>query len=175
MHFSPDTYLRALSFAARAHADQRMPNKLPYVAHLSAVCMELICALRAEPGLDEELAVSCALLHDTLEDTAVDPRALEREFGARVLAGVRALTKNDGLPKEARMSDCLERILIQPREIAMVKLADRITNLAPPPEHWSQEKIRQYRLEAELILHHLQGASAFLKARFENRLAQYGR
>lgn len=175
MQFSPDTYLRALHFAARAHGDQKTPTGVPYVTHLSAVCMELIRALRAEPGLDEDFAVACALLHDTLEDTAVDPRALEREFGERVFAGVQALTKNNGLPKAERMSDSLARILVQPREVAMVKLADRITNLAPPPEHWSHEKIRQYRLEAELILENLQHASPFLRARMEHRLTEYPR
>lgn len=175
MQFSPDVYLRALNFAARAHGDQKTPAGLPYLTHLSAVCMELVRALRAEPGRDEDFAVTCALLHDTLEDTPTDPRALSREFGERVLAGVQALTKNNGLPKEERMSDSLARILVQPPEVAMVKLADRITNLAPPPEHWSHEKIRQYRLEAELIRDNLHPASPFLTARLEERLATYAR
>lgn len=77
MSFSPDVYLRALNFAARAHADQKTPIGLPYVVHLSTVCMELIRAIHSEPGRDGDLAVSCALLHDVLEDTETSREAVE--------------------------------------------------------------------------------------------------
>jgi (p)ppGpp synthase/HD superfamily hydrolase len=56
-----------------------------------------------------------------------------------------------------------------------VKLADRITNLAPPPPHWTPEKIRAYRAEAEGILSALGDASPFLSKRFAERLANYPR
>src|SRR5512146_317602 len=136
--------------------------------------MELIRALRVEQGLDEDFAVTCALLHDVLEDTQTSPGELGREFGPQVLAAVQALAKNPNLPKEERMEDSLKRILQQPREVAMVKLADRITNLAPPPAIWTGYKIREYRKEAQQILDALRGASAFLAQRFEERLATYG-
>lgn len=173
MSFSADAWLRALTFAARAHADQRTPHGLPYVVHVTSVCMELTRALHAEPGRDGDLAVSCALLHDVLEDTEVTPDALEREFGHAIAAGVRALTKDDAVPKPDRMADSLRRILLQPPEVAMVKLADRVTNLGPPPAHWTAEKIRGYRAEAEDILRTLGHASAFLQARFLEQLARY--
>lgn len=174
MDFKAETYLRALEFAARAHADQKTPMGLPYVVHVSCVCMELIRALRAEQELDEDFAVTCALLHDVLEDTQTPPGDLRQEFGPRVLAAVQALTKNPDLPKDERMEDSLKRILQQSREVAMVKLADRITNLAPPPAHWTGYKIREYRKEAQRILEALGGASAFLAQRMEERLATYG-
>ncbi|WP_395142924.1 HD domain-containing protein [Armatimonas sp.] len=93
---------------------------------------------------DNTLAVLCALLHDTLEDTALAPDVLESVFGPAVLAGVQALTKNDGLPKDQRMADSLRLILAQPPLVAWVKLADRITNLQTPPAHWDTEKIAAY-------------------------------
>jgi (p)ppGpp synthase/HD superfamily hydrolase len=173
MTFSPDLYLKALTFAARAHGEQKTPLALPYVVHVSSVCMELIRALYAEPGRDGDLAVACALLHDVLEDTETPPEAVEKEFGARVFAGVLALTKDNALPKSAQMEDSLRRILAQPPEVAMVKLADRITNLAPPPAHWDATKISKYRAEAEEILRTLGTASAFLSARFRERLERY--
>ncbi|MCK6544553.1 HD domain-containing protein [Myxococcota bacterium] len=173
MPFSQDVYLRALHFAARAHGEQKTPMGLPYVVHLSSVTMELIAGLRAEPGADEDLAVSCALLHDVLEDTGTARDVLEREFGAAIAAGVAALTKDEALPKAERMKDSLARILREPREIAMVKLADRITNLAPPPSHWTPEKIAAYAAEAQLILDTLGHASAPLGARLGARLARY--
>src|SRR5207244_1234719 len=115
----------------------------------------------------------CALLHDVLEDTPTKPEAIEREFGPAVTRGVRALTKDEALPKERRMADSLARIAAEPPEVAIVKLSDRIANLAPPPTHWTAEKIAAYRTEAQLILDHLGNASAFLSARLRERIARY--
>lgn len=173
MAFDPDLYVKALSFAARAHGDQKTPTGLPYVVHVTSVCMELIRALNTEAGRDGDLAVACALLHDVLEDTDTPRAEVEAAFGAKVAAGVEALSKR----KDAAdpMGDALQRILAQPREIAMVKLADRITNLATPPAHWKPEKVTKYRAEGERILRELGAASAFLSKRFEARLAVYPR
>ncbi|MBS1149580.1 MAG: Guanosine polyphosphate pyrophosphohydrolase/synthetase [Myxococcaceae bacterium] len=173
MSFSPDLYVRTLSFAARAHGDQQTPTGLPYVVHVTSVCMELIRALHAEPGRDGDLAICCALLHDVLEDTQTPRAAVEQEFGPQVTQGVLALSKDATLPKAERMADSLRRIRRQPPEVAMVKLADRITNLAPPPPHWTAEKIGTYRAEAEEILRALGEASAFLSIRFRERLSVY--
>ena len=173
MSFSPDLYLKTLNFAARAHGAQRTPTGTPYVVHITSVCMELIRALNAEPGRDDDFAISCALLHDVLEDTPTTRDDLEKEFGPRVAAGVVALSKNTTLPKADQMADSLRRIRCEPTEVAMVKLADRITNLSPPPPHWGPEKVSKYRAEAEEILRLLGDASAFLSIRFRARLATY--
>lgn len=176
LRFSPDLYAQALRFAAAAHGAQKVPgSELPYVVHVCTVAAEVIAALETEPHDDPDLAVACALLHDVVEDTAVGIEAIERDFGARIAAGVKALTKDGTLPKDARMGDSLDRIRRQPQEVWMVKLADRITNLQPPPSHWSAEKCRAYRIEAETILAALDSASATLAARFRGRLAVYRR
>lgn len=171
--FSQDQYFKALTFAARAHGEQKTPMGLPYVVHVSCVCMEVIAALHAEPGRDGDLAVTAALLHDVVEDTATTLAQIEVEFCPPIAAGVSALTKNAALDKPAAMKDSLARILLQPPEIAMVKLADRITNLAPPPPHWSAAKIAAYREEGQLILDTLGAASPALSARFVERLRAY--
>lgn len=173
MSFDPDAYRQALELAGRSHAEQKTPTGLPYVVHLSCVAMELIRALRAEPGHDETFAVTCALLHDVLEDTPTPASEIGAVFGARVLEGVQALTKNAALEKDVLMQDSLERIRRQPPEISMVKLADRITNLAPPPAHWTKMKIAAYRVEAQSILDALGGASPFLAARLRQRIESY--
>jgi (p)ppGpp synthase/HD superfamily hydrolase len=171
--FSPDLYVKALNFAARAHGSQLTPIQLPYVVHVTCVCMELIRALEAEPSRDGDLAVPCALLHDVLEDTETPRADIEHAFGPRVTAGVDALTKRKNDPNP--MGNSLKRILAQPPEVAMVKLADRITNLAPPPPQWTPSKIAKYRAEAEVILRELGAASTFLTRRFEERLSEYPR
>ncbi len=173
MAFSPDRYLDALTFAAHAHGEQKTPMGLPYLVHVTSVTMEVIAALRTEPGRDEDLAVTCALLHDVAEDTTTTLREIELAFGGRVASGVSALTKNPKLPKPHAMADSLRRILEQPPEIAMVKLADRVTNLAPPPQAWSTEKIATYREEARAILSALGGESPVLAARLQARIDTY--
>ena len=172
--WSQDTYKRALDFAARAHGEQKVPgNGFPYVVHLAKVAMEVLAACVADSTAGADLAVTCALLHDTIEDAGVTRDALQAEFGPRVAAGVAALTKDEALPKAARMADSLERIRAQPREVWMVKLADRITNLEPPPPHWSLEKRRAYLAEARHIHQRLQDASPFLAQRLAEKMAAY--
>jgi (p)ppGpp synthase/HD superfamily hydrolase len=143
------------------------------VVHVTSVAMEVIAALYAEPGRDGDLAVASALLHDVVEDTETALEQVEAAFGPRVAAGVSALTKDAALDKPAAMRDSLDRILRQPPEIAVVKLGDRITNLAPPPAHWNAAKIAAYRQEAQLILDALGAASPFLSARLAERIRTY--
>lgn len=169
----PDVYVEALTFAARAHGNQRTPHGLPYVVHLTSVAHEVITALRHEPGPDEAFAVRCALLHDVVEDTAVTVDEVAAAFGDPVAQGVLALSKDESLERGARMPDSVRRILEQPAEIAMVKLGDRITNLGPPPVRWSAERIAEYRLEAEMILDKLGFASAWLAERLQGRIRAY--
>lgn len=172
--WSQDLYLRAWRFAAEAHRTQKLPGTdLPYVLHLGAVAMEVMAACAAELPVNPDLAVQCALLHDTLEDTDTPASAVEARFGAAVLAGVRALSKDESLGKEAAMRDSLERIRQQPREVWMVKMADRISNLGPVPAHWTAEKIERYRGEARTILEALGEASPFLAARLARRIEAF--
>ena len=161
---SPEPYVRALQFAASAHGDQKVPGTdQPYLVHVCSVAAEVIAALEIEPHADPDLAIVCALLHDVVEDTRVTPADVERAFGRRVAAGVSALSKES---KEIRL---------QPREVWMVKLADRITSLRPPPENWTREKCRTYRAEAETIADALGDASAVLVARLRARIEGYRR
>jgi (p)ppGpp synthase/HD superfamily hydrolase len=174
MRWSQDGYKRALDFAARAHGPQAVPaSGFPYVLHLAKVAMETIAACDADPTLDGELAVTCAVLHDTIEDTQVTKSELAEAFGDRVADGIDALSKRETDPPEQRMTKALARISAQPMEIRIVKLADRITNLEPPPQHWSAAKRAAYLKKAKEILASLRGASELLEARFEKKLLEY--
>ena len=127
----------------------------------------------ADGSFDVDLAMQCALLHDSVEDAGVTVSTLKQEFGERVAQGVSALTKNGAVPKTERMADSLRRIRAQPREVWLVKLADRITNLDPAPPHWSEERRKAYRAEAEEIANALGEASAALNERIRSKIAQY--
>ena len=173
--WTQDGYLGAARFAAQAHGRQTLPStELPYLLHVTSVAMEVIAAFRLEPDHDQELAMQCALLHDVVEDTPVTLDEVRTAFGPAVAAGVSALSKDPALPKDRQLQDSLERIRRQPHEVWMVKLADRITNLQPPPAHWSPEKIARYREEAKLIHESLGAASGALSRRILEKIEAYG-
>lgn len=90
-------------------------------------------------------------------------------------AGVAALSKNENLPKPERMPDSLKRIRCLSKEVSAVKLADRITNLQPPPKHWDHAKRKRYLEEARLILDTLKGPNKLLEERLESKIKAYER
>ena len=169
--YSPDRYVAALQFAAKRHGTQKVPGSdLPYVVHLVSVANEVIAA---GPAADADLAVQCALLHDTIEDAGVTFGEIEAAFGAAVAHGVQALSKDPALPKSEQMADSLRRIRAQPHAVWMVKLGDRITNLQPPPAYWTMAKRTTYRDEAIVIADALSGASEALDRRIRAKIAAY--
>lgn len=167
-------YQQAIRFAAEKHGSQKIPgSELPYTVHLSNVAMEVILAGQQSPGFDAALAIQVALLHDVLEDTATTPEEVELQFGKAVTLGVKALTKNKELPKEEQMADSLNRIRLQPIEVWAVKLADRITNLQPPPKTWNRYKCITYLAEAKTILQYLGEGNPYLSERLKEQMAKY--
>lgn len=145
-NWSPEIYSKAWYFATIRHEGQTYGGSQPllrvdYLNHIGSVGMEILWALSQTPGCKGDLAVQCALLHDVIEDTSATYEEVKEEFGKQVADGVLALTKNEKLPaKEARMTDSLKRIRQQPKEVWMVKMADRISNLYAPPYYWNNTK-----------------------------------
>lgn len=170
----PDLYIKTYLFAEQAHRGQLVPGtEMPYIVHVNFVAMEVIAALTVEPNHDENLAVPCALLHDVIEDKTITFEEIKAEFGPVVAAGVLSLSKSEKLDKPIQLADSLARVRQQPREIWMVKLADRITNFQPPPSFWTKEKIVHYRDDAHLIYDPLREASPVLAERLRNKIEGY--
>lgn len=173
-NWSQELYIKAARFAAQAHAGQLYPGTgLPYLMHLSFVSMEVLGVLNVESGHDGDLAVQCALLHDSIEDTDTTYEQLASTFGINVADGVLALSKDPAIEKSQQLTDSLRRIRSQPTDIWIVKLADRISNLQPPPPHWTNEKIIRYRDEAIEIHTALKDASPILSLRLSKKIANY--
>ncbi len=169
-------YQKTIKFAAKKHADinQLVPGtNLPYVVHLSNVAMEILIAAQKTEKFDSEFAVQVALLHDILEDTETTFDEIVNEFGKEIAQAVLALTKNSKIPKEERMDDSLNRIKELPKEVWAVKLADRITNLQVPPEHWSIEKITEYQKQSVQIYNSLKGGNEYLENRLLEKISYY--
>ncbi len=172
--WSQEKYIKAYTFATQAHQGQTVPGSiLPYMLHVGLVSMEIMAALTVEQGHNGDLAIQCALLHDVIEDTKVNYATLEQVFGLAVAQGVLALSKNPALEKSLQMPDSLARIQQQTPEIGMVKLADRITNLQPPPAHWSREKAALYREQAIAIHQALHNSNSYLSMRLQHKIEEY--
>jgi (p)ppGpp synthase/HD superfamily hydrolase len=180
-NWSPDVFKEAWNVATRYHQGQTYGGpaegeQIPYLNHIASVVMEIIWALPTDPALDSHLAIQCALLHDLLEDTPATYELVQAQFGTPVADGVLALTKDVLLPtKELQMADSLRRIQLQRKEIWMVKLADRITNLHHPPFYWDNAKILAYQQEARQIYTALHTANAALAERLHLKITQYTR
>lgn len=175
MKMTQDLYQEAMKFAGEMHAKQTVPGtKANYLLHISNVAMEVLIAHKMEGGFDLNLAVQIAILHDVIEDTEATVEVLRTLFGDEVASGVSALTKDNSLATKAdKMEDSLLRIERMPKEVGLVKLADRITNLQAPPSHWPQEKVNRYKNEAKVIADRLSHTNAYLAARLENKIIKY--
>ena len=163
------TYQKAMKFAAEAHAQQKIPGSTAnYLLHISNVVMEIIMAHHNEPTFNLELAIQVGALHDVLEDVEdITEEVLQENFSIEVVEAVKTLTKDDRIKdKEFKLLDSLDRIASSKfKEASIVKLADRITNLQPPPPHWSQEKCEAYAEQARTILIKLGDANQYLAER----------
>jgi (p)ppGpp synthase/HD superfamily hydrolase len=177
--WSIDRCQKAWALATRLHHGQTYGGaaegeRIDYLSHIGSVVMEVMAALPSDPTLDGDLAIPCAILHDVLEDTEVAPDLIHDTFGERVLAGVRALTKDTSLTgKTAAITDSLRRIKLQPREVWLVKMADRIANLQHPPYYWDDAKILGYQREALLIHAELREANEAIAARLTQKAEDY--
>ena len=170
-----EVYQKAIAFAGTQHKNQLVPGSSSnYVVHLSNVAMEVLVAHKANPDFNLVYAVQVALLHDVLEDTDTSYECLQKTFGNAVASGVLALTKNEELiSKSLQMRDSLQRIRQQCKEVSIVKLADRITNLQEPPPHWTEEKKQNYLHEAKEIATTLGEANEYLHQRILERMKVY--
>lgn len=169
-------FVEALRLAADRHAGQKMPGgDRPYLVHVVSVAQEVMRAISVEPVERPDVAVACALLHDTVEDTGTTVEEIAAAFGDEIARGVAALSKDPNLPKGEQLDDSLRRIRECPREVWVVKLADRITNLDEPPHYWTAEKRRGYQEEARRIHAALAEAHAVLGARLATRIEDYAR
>lgn len=174
-----DKIQQAWNAASLAHKDQFYVNsegvQLPYVNHIGAVAQELyMFLLENNESINKELLLISAILHDTLEDTTLTYNDIHNFFGLAVAEGVKALTKNATIEdKSLKMADSVRRILQQPREIAIVKMADRVVNLQPPPQHWNTIKRTAYLEEAKVLHAVLKTASTAFAERLEEKIHKY--
>ncbi|BBD79321.1 GTP pyrophosphokinase,ppGpp synthetase II [Aerosticca soli] len=121
--------LSAYAVGAVAHAGQARQSGEPYITHPLAVA-----GILAELGLDAETLIA-AILHDTLEDTALTREELTAQFGETVTALVDGVTKLDKMQfssrQEADAESFRKMLLAMARDlrVILIKLADRLHNM----------------------------------------------
>ena len=120
----------ALIFATKAHAGKyRKGTDRPYIIHPIEV-MSIVMHFT-----DDEDVLTAAVLHDTVEDTAVTIQRVEKEFGSRVAELVASVTedKKRKLPPEAtwraRKWEMLFRMKKAERDVKIIWFADCLSNM----------------------------------------------
>jgi GTP diphosphokinase / guanosine-3',5'-bis(diphosphate) 3'-diphosphatase len=120
---------RAFRFAEEHHAGQTRKSGEAFIEHPLAVARIL-----ADLGLDTT-TLQAALLHDTVEDTAVTVEELEDRFSPEVARIVDGLTKLDSLTFRSREQEQAENVrkmivaMAGDIRVLLIKLADRLHNM----------------------------------------------
>ena len=121
---------RAIIFAVRAHAGtERRGKGFPYIVH-PVEALAITATMTTDPEL-----LAAAVLHDVVEDTAVTADELRAEFGERVASLV--AQESDEMPPgvseegswHQRKRAAIERLSRAPREVKMVALGDKLSNM----------------------------------------------
>lgn len=142
--------LMALSVARKLHDGQYRKDGSPYFSHPLKVCTTLISY-----GIDDDVTLSAALLHDILEDCQ-DKLPLggkelvsEYQLDVEILETIQLLTKVSGLNDE-ELAVYFKNIEKNPKA-ALIKLSDRLHN-SSSLYTFSNEKMRKYIRETKMFL-----------------------
>lgn len=120
---------KAYQMADKFHAGQKRKSGEPYIIHPLAVA-----GILAELEADANTIVG-ALLHDTLEDTALTKDELAREFSpyiAMLVDGVTKIDKMNFSSTDEEVASNTRKLLcgiIEDIRIILIKLADRLHNM----------------------------------------------
>lgn len=120
---------RAFDLALDAHKDQRRKSGEPYIYHP----IEVAKIVANEIGLGAT-SISCALLHDVVEDSDYTYEDLEKRFGKKIADIVNGLTKISVMNHQniSIQSENYRKLLLtlsQDFRVILIKIADRLHNM----------------------------------------------
>ncbi len=171
---NPAPLLRALRFAAHQHRQQRRKDvdETPYIKHP----IEVAEVLASDGGVTDEVLLSAAVLHDTVEDTGTTLDDLRARFGDEVAGLVHEVTDDKSLPKaERKRLQVVHAATASPRA-RQLKIADKICNLRDiteaPPDGWSIERRREYIAWSAAVVANCRGLNPALEAAFDAERAR---
>ncbi|MGZ3723105.1 MAG: RelA/SpoT family protein, partial [Bdellovibrionales bacterium] len=120
---------KAYEFSEKAHAGQIRRSGDPYIIHPLGVA-----AILAELHLDLP-SIATALLHDTVEDTAVTMQDIEKNFGpivGRLVDGVTKISLMKFRNTHEKQGENIRKMIVamgKDVRVVLVKLADRLHNM----------------------------------------------
>jgi (p)ppGpp synthase/HD superfamily hydrolase len=161
--------LQAAVRAATWHTAQRRKGAAqePYVNHL----LEVACLVAEATGGEDVDLVVAALLHDAIEDQEIPRATIAQQFGDDVAALVMEATDDRTLPKPQRKRLQVEHAPTVSPRAALLKLADKTSNLiamaSSPPADWPQQRRLDYVQWARDVVAGLRVDNAWLRARFD--------
>lgn len=163
------TIFRALDYAAKMHRDQRRKGgeASPYVNHL----IDVSRMLWEIGGVRDQVTITAAILHDTVEDTDTSQADIEREFGTETASVVMEVTDDKSLPKEVRKRLQVEHAPKLSTRAATIKIADKISNikdiLSSPPAGWSLQRKKAYVEWGMEVVSRIRGINPALERFFD--------
>ncbi len=134
---------KAYDCCVKAHKGQLRSSKEEFYMHPYNVAKIVITL-----GMDSQ-SIAAALLHDTVEDTEITLKYIEKEFGeevALIVDGVTKLGKINFSSKEQLQAENLRKMLMAMAKdirVIIIKLADRLHNMRTidaMPDHKQLEK-----------------------------------
>ena len=163
---------KAYELAKEKHLGQMRRSGEPYITHPVAVA-RILAELEAGPN-----TLVAALLHDTVEDTDLTLKDLEKIFGKDVSSLVDAVTKLNKLTfQSTAQADNQQKMLLAMAKdirVVLIKIADRLHNMrtldAMLPE--KQERISKETLDIYAPIAHRLGLFRW-KAELEDRSLRY--
>lgn len=147
-------------------------KEVPFSGHFVNVMLNSLNFVLDEE-VDKTLIIQLALLHDSIEDAGATHKELQELFGEIVADGVLALSRDENLPYNEQIADCVKRIKIQHKEVAIVKMADRLFNIRSRTESWDKLRQEAYKKEAQMICDELGYASENLRKALQEAINIY--
>jgi GTP diphosphokinase / guanosine-3',5'-bis(diphosphate) 3'-diphosphatase len=141
---------RAYEFSKIAHAGQKRHSGEDYIVH----CQE-VTEILADLYLDS-VTLTCALIHDVVEDTSAELSDIRDAFGEEVVRVVDGLTKIAKVQFRTNTEQQVENYrklllsMAQDARVILIKLADRLHNMRTL-EHLKEEKRRRIAQETREI------------------------
>jgi len=146
---NPETLSKAYNFALKAHKNQKRDSGDPYLIHPVAVA-NILTDLKLDSA-----TIATGLLHDTIEDTKVTYKNVEKEFGkevAELVEGVTKISKLEGKVNSNSKAENFRKLILATSKdirVLLVKLADRLHNMRTLSS--IEDKIKRERIAKETM------------------------
>lgn len=152
---------KAINVAVKCHKKAfRKGKDVPYLVHPLTVGLIL-----SQVTKNEDIIIA-GILHDTVEDTEMTIKELEKEFGKNVSRMVNDVTEQDkSLSWEIRKKLALEHIKHMKKDSLLVKSADVLQNLT--------DQIEDYKIEGDKMFKRFNSPKDKQLKRYNNLILEF--